>query len=292
MLPTPPPQMSAQNNPDRLTRPRFDPSVLPKYIHYKMNLHEWFTELQVELNLFGEELVYATIPKYCFVESSIVSAWFSGLDVATQTFITKGRDCWEGMKTVMSRQWALLLWLAIRQAESRKKRHEETFLEFFYLKINLLKNAYPQCGPEEYIEMVKATLNDSRVELWTRETHDLARFAIELQEYDDHLARYPRKAFVPKASSIFPSNTRSSYVSPELSVISRGESTVKGGNVGAEKPRRSNNEIVAINRKRVESLQKQKDDSGRIVDSFIKENGSIGFLRNLCSICAKAESPD
>jgi len=87
---------------------------------------------------------------------------------------------------------ALPVGLAVRQAELRKKRDGETFLEFFYSKINLLRNAYPQCGAEGYIKMVMAALDDPIVELWARETSDLARFAAELRQYDDHLAHDPQ----------------------------------------------------------------------------------------------------
>jgi len=105
VLPTPAPQIVMHNDPNRPLRPRFDPNVLPKYTHYKTNLQEWFTELQTEVNLFGEDLVCAAIPRYCFAENSVVRAWYLGLNEATQTFITKDRGCWERMKAVMSRQW-------------------------------------------------------------------------------------------------------------------------------------------------------------------------------------------
>jgi len=57
-----------------------------------------------------------------------------------------------------------------------------------------------------------------------------------------------------------------------------------------DKPRRTNDEIIAINKKRVESTQKRKVGSGKMVDSFVKENGTIGFLKNLRSLCAKSGS--
>jgi len=162
-------------------KPRFDPNVLPKYVHYKTNLQEWLSELQMKINLFGGELVCAAIPRYCFTEHSVTPAWYSGLDESTQVFITKDRDCWARFKIVMTRQWALPIGLAVRNAEERKKKGDETFLEFFYVKMNLLRNAYPNCGSEGYIEMAKASLDDPAVELWARETHDVARFAAELR---------------------------------------------------------------------------------------------------------------
>jgi len=308
VLPTLPPQMAMHNDPNRPMRSRFDPNILPKYIHYKTNLQEWFTELQMEINLFGEELVCAAIPRYCFTEHSVTRAWYSGLDGLTQAFITKDRDCWARFKIVMTRQWALPIGLAVKSAEERKKKGDETFLEFFYVKMNLLCNAYPNCGSEGYIEMFKASLDDPAVELWARETHDIARFAAELCLYDDHLARYPRKAYIPMAATVtnthFSYSLYDSYVQVAKSGVEKSimESDVKTTEdphwtnneiiKTAENPRRINDEIIAFNKKRVESIQKRRDDSGKMVDSFVKENGSIGFLKNPCTLCAKSGCPN
>ena len=64
----------------------------------------------------------------------------------------------------MARQWSLPLGLAVKNADNRKK-DGETFLEFCYDKMNLLRNAYPNCRGEGYSEMVKASLDDPAVEL-------------------------------------------------------------------------------------------------------------------------------
>lgn len=93
-----------------------------------------------------------------------------------------------------------------------------------------------------------------------------------------------RLRYVPKAGTV--TNTRFSYLSSDPSAVkSKGDKSVKGGFVkeglvkATEKPRRTNGEIIAINRKRVESIQKRKDDTGKMVDSFVKESDSIGFFR-------------
>jgi len=314
------PPVVIHNDTKRPARPRFDPNVLPRYVHYKTNLQEWFQDIQAEVDLFGEELVCAAIPRYCFTEHSVTRAWYSGLDGLTQAFITKDRDCWARFKTMMTRQWALPIGQAVRNAEERKKKGDETFLEFFYVKMNLLCNAYPNCGSEGYIEMVKASLDDAAVELWARETHDIARFAAELRLYDDHLARYRQKMYIPKAATVtnahFPYSLYDSYVAKSGGEKSVTESDVKttedpywtnneiiktAENLcrtndeiikTTENPRRTNDEIVVINKKRVESIQKRRDNSGKMVDSFVKENGSIGFLKYPCTLCAKSGCPN
>jgi len=62
--------------------------------------------------------------------------------------------------------------------------------------------AMSSISTQHSIEMVKASLVDPAVELWARETSDVARFATELRLYDDHLARYPKKAYVPKGATV------------------------------------------------------------------------------------------
>ncbi|MDB5851808.1 MAG: hypothetical protein JWP29_5560 [Rhodoferax sp.] len=294
------PPVNAVNTNDvtRPLRPRFDPSVLPKYVHYQTNLQSWFADIQVEVNLFGEELVWAAIPRYCFTEGSVVKAWYVGLGDVTHNFVTKDRDCWSRFKTAMTRQWSLPVGIAVRKAEERRKKNEETFLEYFYAKLNLLKNAYPVCNSDGYIEMIKASFEDPNIDLWARETSDLAVFAAELRLYDDHLIRYPAKAHVsaPVVSRI---NTRFSYSSPSLDQKSAQTSSVKNTSVkltadtkDPARPRKTNDEIISLNKRRVESIQKRRDENGKMVDSFVKDNGSIGFLKNACTVCAKNGSPD
>jgi len=229
----------------------------------------------------------------------MVKAWYLGLGDVAHAFMIKEQACWLRFKATMHRQWSLPTGLAIRNAKERRKRDNETFLEFFYVKLTLLKNVYPNCGGEGYIEMIKMSMDDSQVELWARELSDTTRFAAGLRQHDDHLARYPLKKHVSRESShVFPFNTRSSYVSSKFpSTKSRVEkvvkgSDIKGDDVRTKKARRTNDDVIALNRKQVASIQKRKDDSGRMVDFFIKENSLVAFLRNSCSICAKSGSPD
>jgi len=53
-------------------KPRFDPSVLPKYNHYETNLDAWLASLESDVRLYGEELVCVAIPRYCFKDGSMV----------------------------------------------------------------------------------------------------------------------------------------------------------------------------------------------------------------------------
>jgi len=78
-----------------------------------------------------------------------------------QGLISKGDGCWVQFKEAFRDQWALPMGLAIKEANFRTKHVDETFLEFFYTKLALLKSAYPQNPVEAHIEMIKCCLDDS-----------------------------------------------------------------------------------------------------------------------------------
>jgi len=183
--------------------------------------------------------------------------------------------------------WALPMGLAVKEANLRTKRAEETFLEFFYAKLALLRSAYPQNPAEAHIEMIKSCLDDPHAAGWARESRNLSIFEAELRDYDNHLRRYPGLLARTKPSP----GHMLGYTAKGTG--SSGLSAMGGrAAMSSIRVKRSPEEITALNKERAASLAVRTNDKGEKVMSFKREDGTLVFLRDPCSICKREGKPN
>lgn len=95
---------------------RFDPSVLPT-LRAEDDLEQWISEIQLEVDLFGEELVCPSLWSYCFHVTSSVRTWYTLLGGRTQAFMTKDEGCWINFMQKMREVWTKPMAVAQREEQ-------------------------------------------------------------------------------------------------------------------------------------------------------------------------------
>ena len=73
--------------PQEKKKVRFEPKMPPKF-NPEDDLEQWLTEVQLDVESFGEELLCPLIWKYCFPQDSSVRTWYSLLGGRTQAMMT------------------------------------------------------------------------------------------------------------------------------------------------------------------------------------------------------------
>ncbi|KAF8462866.1 hypothetical protein BDZ91DRAFT_764994 [Kalaharituber pfeilii] len=166
-------------------KPRFEPNSLPKYRHYTTSLEQWINEITGEVALYGESMVCPAIYKHCFSDGDMVRDWYVMLSSELKQAMTTGTGCWQFFSAIMRQTWAESIGSAQTKAIARTKRHNETFLQYYYQKLGLLKAAFPDCADQSHISNIKEKLNDPIALFYIRECNNLGRLAQEMGEYDE-----------------------------------------------------------------------------------------------------------
>jgi len=172
--------------------------------------------------------------------------------------------------------------LAVKEANLRTKRAEKMFLEFFYAKLALLRSAYPQNPAEAHIEMIKSCLDDPQAAGWAREAKNLSIFETELREYDNHLRRYSTLLSGTAASRV---KATPGYAPQKATALSRPL-------LNTTRAKRSAEEIQSLNKERAASLAVRTNNKSEKVMSFRREDGTLVFLRDSCSIYKREGKPN
>ncbi|KAF8439658.1 hypothetical protein BGX38DRAFT_1273241 [Terfezia claveryi] len=152
---------------------RFDPALMPKF-KAEDDLEQWISEMQIEVDCFGEELVCPLIWRHCFSPNTSVRMWYSLLGGREQAFMTKEEGCWTNFMQKMRDIWAKPLAVAQREAEDRSKLSNESFHQFFFSKLKLLTNTH--------ISRIRAKFNDAQADRYIRERHSITAFGEECRE--------------------------------------------------------------------------------------------------------------
>jgi len=171
---------------------KFDPVLMPG-LEAGDDLEQWISEIQIEVNSFGEELVCPLIWRHCFSSNSSVRNWYSLLGDRTQAFMTKDKGCWLNFMQKVREVWSKPLAVAQREAEDRAKLPNETFHQFFFSKLKLLPvtSAFPESHSMTHISRIRAKFNDAQADRYIREKHSITAFSEECREYDEHLKMHP-----------------------------------------------------------------------------------------------------
>jgi len=169
---------------------RFDPALMPKF-KVEDDLEQWISEIQIEVDIFGEELICSLIWRHCFMSNSSVKNWYSILGGRMQAFMTKDEGCWLYFMQKMREVWSKPLVVAQREAEDRTKLPNEMFYQFFFSKLKLLTSAFPESHSTTHISRIRAKFNDMQADRYIRERQSIAAFGEECREYDKHLKMYP-----------------------------------------------------------------------------------------------------
>ncbi|KAI5797347.1 hypothetical protein DFH27DRAFT_526122 [Peziza echinospora] len=193
-IPSESPQPQRQEHRDanlpRAYHLRFDPSALPKYTQPD-DLESWLSEMQLEVNTFGETVVCPAIYRHCFKSGDPVKSWYTMLGPDKAEDLTKGPSCWFRFASAMREVWSKSIAATQREAEDRSKLHSESFIQYYFEKLKLLQAAFPESAHSTHISRIRARFNDAQADRFIREQTDLIVFSDQCRQYDDHLKLHP-----------------------------------------------------------------------------------------------------
>ena len=234
--------------------------------------------------------------------------------------MTTKKGCWQNFVQMMRDTWGKPLAVAQREAEERYKRPNETFHQFFFAKLKMLSNAFPESIPATHISRMRSKFGDSRANRFIREKYDLSIFGEECREYDEHLKMHPedstrkpsRYTFAPPGS-FDTLNQLSGYrtqmkkpfnsldnpptlTSPPTATPSAAPGT---GNITRKQltwPGRKNEKGEAFRRRtdaRIRIVADRLDPTtNKKIRSFQRGDGTIKFIERPCELCEKMGQKD
>jgi len=192
------------HNQTREQKIRYDPNLLPKFRH-DGDVEEWIMAVQQFIDTHGETVVCPTLAWHCFEAGDPVKIWYSILGGRNHAYMTKEEGCWVNFQEKMRDVWSRPMAVTQREAEAREKQPTETFLIYYFQKLNMLMKAFPESLEATHVSRIRARFNDAQADRYIRETQSLRNLANEIKQYDDHLKLHP------VASVALPRPTNNSY---------------------------------------------------------------------------------
>ena len=268
---------------------RFDPALMPKF-RAEDDLEQWISEIQIEVDSFGEELVCPLIWRHCFTSNSSVRNWYSMLGGRTQAFMTKDEGCWLYFMQKMREVWSKPLAVAQREAEDRAKLPNETFHQFFFSKLKLLTSAFPESHSTTHISRIRAKLNDAQADRYIRERHSIAAFGEECREYDEHLKMHP-VGVNRRPQFTYPSHQ------PTQAPPVTGSTPPKRLLGWKDPPPTTKSDRVDAYRRRVDARARTVEErlnpaTNKKVRSFLRNDGTVKYIERPCDFCEKLGKKD
>jgi hypothetical protein len=167
---------------DHRSKPRFRPDSLPQ-IWFGDDVAKWIAEMEHVILQHGEEIVCPEIFAHSFISGDAIKLWYMDLPVPTRKAMTTAPGCWTHFKEHMEHRFSVDVGLRQIEAEDRARYPNESYADFAFQKMYLIRRAFPNLASSAVISMVKRKLDLAAVS-FCRERNSVDDFVTELMEFD------------------------------------------------------------------------------------------------------------
>ena len=186
----------------------FDFKLLPKFKHTD-DVEDWILNINQFCNTHGEQLICPQLAWNCFREADPIKLWYSMLGGRNHVWMTKEDGYWFNFHEKMREAWAKSIAVSQRETEDHQKLPNEIFLVYYFQKLAMLMQVFPESYEATHISRIRAKFNDTQANRYIHEKYNFKTFASEIRQYDDYLKLYP---FLTKPSIRMPQNSYSSFL--------------------------------------------------------------------------------